>query len=184
MRWKALFDDLEAQADALAAAELEAEVRDRVRREHSLLRLVDRLSPAVGAALQLLLAGAGRVDGVLLDTGVDWLLLQEAPSRDLLVPTAAVLSVAGLGRRSGVPGEEGAVGKRLDLRWALRGLARDRAAVRVVLVDGTTVAGTIDRVGADHLELAEHAAGEPRRAGAVTGIRLLPLPALALVRSG
>jgi hypothetical protein len=184
MRWKALFDDLEAQADALAAAELAAEVRDRVRREQSLLRLVDRLAPAVGAPLQLLLTGAGRVEGVLLDTGVDWLLLQEAPARDLLVPTASVLSVAGLGRWSGVPGEEGEVGRRLDLRWALRALARDRAGVRVTLQDGLTVAGTLDRVGADHVELAEHAAGEPRRAGAVTGVRLLPLAALALVRSG
>lgn len=184
MRWKALFDDLEAQAEALAAAELEGEVRDRVRREQSLLRLVDRLAPAVGAPVQLHLLGAGRVDGVLVDVGVDWLLVQEPTGREVLAPTATLLSVGGLGRRSGVPGEEGEVGRRLDLRWALRALARDRAAVHVALVDGGVVAGTLDRVGADHVELAQHAPGEPRRAAAVSGVRLVPLPALAAVWSG
>jgi hypothetical protein len=38
-------------------------------------------------------------------------------------------------------------------------------------------------VGADHLELAEHAADQPRRATAVRGVRAIALPAVAVVRT-
>lgn len=182
MRWKALFDDLEAQAEALARGELDAEVRDRLRRESALVRLVDRLVPSVGRAVQVHVQGPGVVHGVLVDAGVDWLLLEEDGAREVLVPLLAVMSVAGAGARAQAPGGEGEVGRRLDLKWALRGLARDRAGLAVVLRDGTTLGGTMDRVGADHVELAQHGTGEARRASAVRAMRLLPLEALALLR--
>jgi hypothetical protein len=183
MRWQALFDDLEAQVEAAEAAELQAEVADRTRREVALLGLVDRLREGVGHPIALSVWGAGAVHGRLLDAGVDWLLLEESGGRESLVPLSAVLSVAGLGARSAVPGSDGEVGRRLDLRWALRGLARDRVGVAVVLRDGATLTGTLDRVGADHVDLAEHAPGEPRRAGAVRQVRTVPVTALALLRS-
>ena len=183
MRWAALFDDLEAQADQLAAAELQAEVADRTRRETGLLRLVDRLRAAEGHPVAVAVAGAGTVHGRLLDAGTDWVLLEEAGAREVLVPLGAVLGVSGVGGTTAVPGSEGEVGRRLDLRWALRGLARDRAGVAVVLRDGSTLSGTLDRVGADHVDLAEHPAGEARRAAAVRQVRLVPLPAIALLRS-
>ena len=56
--------------------------------------------------------------------------------------------------------------------------------MRLVLVDGSVLPGTIDRVGADHLDLAEHGRGELRRAAAVRQVRLVPLAALVAVRSG
>lgn len=182
VRWRALFDDLEAQAEALARGELDAEVRDRVRRESALLRLSDRLATAVDADVTVHVAGAGVLHGRLLDSGVDWLLVEETGGREVLVPALALLSVGGVGGRVQAPGSEGEVGKRLDLRWALRGLARDRAGVSVVLRDGSAIGGTLDRVGVDYVELAEHAAGEARRTGAVRGVRLLPLEALGLLR--
>ena len=180
MRWQALFSDLEGQAEAWDRAELDAEVRDRTRRETALVLAVDRLRASTGGPVVLTVAGAGRVTGRLASAGAQWLLLEEAGGREVLVPWAAVLAVGGVGRQVEPP--EGAVGRRLDLRWALRGLARDRAAVQVVLTDGSSLAGTVDRVGADHLDLAEHDPGEARRAGAVTGVRLVPLHALALLR--
>jgi hypothetical protein len=182
VRWEALFGDLEAQAQALDREELDAEVRDRVRRETALLALADRLAPSVGRPLQLHVAGAGLLRATLRDAGPDWLLLEEQGDREVLVPSGALLSVSGLRPGAQAPALRGEVGRRLDLRWALRGLARDRAGVAVVLRDGTTVGGTVDRVGADHVELAEHPVAEPRRAAAAQGVRLLPLDALGLLR--
>lgn len=183
VRWQALFDDLEAQLAAADAAELSAEVADRTRRETGLLRVVDRLRPAQGHPVTVALGAVGTVHGTLLDTGPDWLLLAEHGAREVLVPLDAVLGVTGLDARAQAPGSEGEVGRRLDLRWALRGLARSRAGVALVLRDGSVVTGTLDRVGADHVDLAEHAPGEPRRPADVRQVRLVPLPAITLVRS-
>lgn len=183
MRWDDLFADLDGQLEAALAAELAGEVSDRTRRETALLGLTDRLRPSVGAALSVTCSGAGVLHGRLLDVGVDWLLLEETGRREVLVRSAAVLGITGAGAASEVPGSAGEVGRRLDLRWALRGLARSRAGVQVLLVDGTALAGTLDRVGADHVDLAEHPPGEPRRAAAVRQVRLLPVTALAAVRS-
>ena len=183
MRWQALFDDLEAQLAEGEAAELQAEVADRTRREVGLVRVVDRLAAASGHEVAVALGAAGVLRGRILDAGVDWLLIEETGAREVLVPLAAVLGVAGLGPHTGTPGAEGEVGRRLDLRWALRGLARSRAGVALVLRDGSVVSGTLDRVAADHLDLAEHAPGEPRRPGAVRQVRLVPLAAITLVRS-
>jgi hypothetical protein len=183
MRWDKLFADLEAQLAAADAAELASEVADRTRREIGQLRLVDRLRPGVGATVGASVQGLGSVTGKVLDVGTDWLLLQETGARDLLVASAALLSVTGVGGASEVPGSEGDVVRALDLRWALRGLVRDRAAVQVVLRDATTLSGTLDRVGADHVDVAEHPQGEARRAGAVRQVRLVPLHAIAAVRS-
>ena len=183
MRWSALFDDLEAQFAAAEAAELAGEVAERSRIEAGRVLLVDRLAAACGHPVALSLPGLGVVRGTLVDAGVDWLLLDEGGGREALVPLSALLGVTGVGRAAAPPDAGGEVGKRLDLRWALRGLARGRAGVAVVLRDGATVHGTLDRVGADHVDLAEHPPGEARRAGLVRSVRLVPLPAVVLVRS-
>ncbi len=183
MRWDRLFSDLEGQLLAAEAAELAGEVRDRTRRELGLLRICDRIAGSSGHPVAVTVEGPGVLRGVLLDTGPDWLLLLEPGSREALVPFAAVLGVSGLGAASAAPGSEGAVGRRLDLRWAMRGLARSRTGVALALRDGSTLGGTLDRVGADHVELAEHGQGEARRAAAVRDVHLVPLAAVSCVRS-
>jgi hypothetical protein len=181
-RWDAVFADLEAQAAALAAAERAAEVEERTRGEIGTLRLVDRLRGAVGTELRVRLAGGAPVRGTLRRAGSDWLLLDEDAGQEALVALAAVTGVRGLSRYSAVPHSEGLIVARLGLRSALRGVAQDRSPVRLQLADGSTIAGTIDRVGADFIELAAHPAGEPRRARDVQGVEVVALAALAAVR--
>jgi hypothetical protein len=45
------------------------------------------------------------------------------------------------------------------------------------------LAGTLDRVGADYVELAEHPADLPRRAEAVQGVRAVVISGIAVVRT-
>jgi hypothetical protein len=183
VRWQSLFDDLAAQLAAAADAELAGEVAERSRLEAGRVRLADRLSAAAGAEVVVALPGSGPVRGTLIEAGVDWLLLDEGAGREALVPLSAVLGVTGIGARTAVPGSDGEVARRLDLRHALRGLARGRLGVALTLLDGSIATGTLDRIGADHLDLAEHGTEEARRAAAVRAVRLVPLTALVLVRS-
>jgi hypothetical protein len=181
-RWEALFADLETQAAALDIAERAVEVEERTRIEVGRLRLIDRLRPAVGAAVRLRCSGDERVAGRLARVGPDWLLVLDEAGGEAVVVTAAVLSVSGVGRLSAVPESESVVESRLGLRHALRGIARDRSPVRISVFDGTTIDGTIDRLGADFVELAEHPTGELRRRDQVRDVALVPLSAVTVVR--
>jgi hypothetical protein len=104
-------------------------------------------------------------------TGLWWTPWARTPSSDW---------VEGLGRGAEPPADE--VDARLGLGHVLRQLARDRATVAVALCDGAVMTGTIDRVGADALDIAEHPADAARRAEAVTGVRTVRLAAIATVR--
>ncbi|RBY74764.1 hypothetical protein DQ238_21110 [Geodermatophilus sp. TF02-6] len=183
MRWQRLFADLQAEFDEAEAAADRAEDASRRRLETGSVRLAQRLAGALGRSLSLRCRGAGDVAGVLAEVGSDWLLLADDGRREVLVAMPAVQTVAGLGRVTGAAEGAGRVRARLDLRRALRGLARDRSVVQLVLDDGTVLVGTVDGVGADYLELAEHALDQPRRAAAVRGVRAVALPAVAVVRT-
>ena len=45
------------------------------------------------------------------------------------------------------------------------------------------VEGTVDRVGSDHIDVARHTRDDARRAAAVRGVLVVPLEAVALVRT-
>lgn len=182
MRWDELFGDLDAQAEALSTAERAGEIEDRTRFETGQLRLVDRLLPAVGATLQLRCAGGLSVTGRLERAHPEWLLVAEDAGREALVAVVAVMTIGGLGRWSNAPGSQSAVDARLGLRQALRAIARDRSAVRIHLLDGAVLDGTLDRVGADFVELAEHPVGEPRRRGETTAMLAVAAASIAAVR--
>ena len=133
MRWDDLFRDLEAQLEAAEAAELDAEVADRTRREAAQLALVDRARAAVGHPVHVRALGAGPVDGLL--RGRRCAVAAASPRRPgarSSCRSTAVVSLAGLRAWSGRPGQGGQVFARLGLGSALRGIARDRLPVQVV----------------------------------------------------
>ncbi|MCW2542655.1 MAG: hypothetical protein JWM40_207 [Frankiales bacterium] len=181
MRWDELFTDLEAQLEQAQAAELAGEVADRTRRESSLLRLSDRLGAAVGHELVVHCEGAGPVTGRLTEVGPDWLLLEEPSRNEVLANAVHLVDVVGL--TAATEQQDGKVWRALDLAWALRGLARSRVAVQVVQCSGAQRSGTLDRVGADFVELAEHPPGEQRRRTSVHQVVVIPIAAISVVRS-
>jgi hypothetical protein len=150
VRWEALFDDLEAQLDAAARSDLRADVHERTRAERASVALADRVRASAGERLRLTLRGGAVLEGAVLDVASQWLLLGDGPTRRALVPMGAIAAAAGLSPHVAPPA--GTVERRLTLGHALRALARDRAAV-VVLCDGFEVAGRLERVGADHVDL-------------------------------
>lgn len=182
MRWDTLFDDLEAQATSFDRAERAAEVDERTRGEVGTLELWDRMRAAVGAQLRLRLISGAVIAGRLMRAGPDWLLMEEDGARETVVVTGALLGVRGLGRHSAVPDSAGVVESRVGVRQVLRRVARDRSSVRVLLTDGSVLDATIDRVGANFIEVAEHSAAEPRRRHEVRDVELVPLTAVAAVR--
>jgi len=184
MRWQQLFADLQGQFEEQEAAADRAEWSSRARAEIGSVVLADRLRGALGSPLFLQCRGAGQVTGRLVEVGPDFVLLEDEQARSSLVAGVAILAVSGLSRRTAVAEDPGPVRGRLDLRRALRALARDRAAVHLTLDDGLLLSGTVDRVGADYLELAEHPADQPRRSEAVVGVRAVVIGAIAVVRSG
>jgi hypothetical protein len=184
VRWAALFGDLEGQLDATARRELEDEVDDRRRSELARIRLLDRLWVAIDRPLVVTVRGAGTVAGRVSAVGADFLLLDEDGRRDALVPVRSVLTVTGLPRLAADPDRLPTVQGRLGLAHALRAVARDRSPVVVSLTDGRVLAGTVDRVAADHLDLLEHAPDEPPRPGSTVEASVLAFAGIGVVRSG
>lgn len=184
MRWQQLFDDLEAQLRLLQEQELVAEVAEHTRAERGQVELAHRLLAALDDELRLRVRGVGWVPATVRDVGKDWIALESSgavPGRgsDLLVPLAAVTAIEGLTQRSDPA--PGAASRRLDLRNALRAVSRDRAVVRLHDQDGDHLTGTIQRVLADHLDLARHPDLDDRRKR-TRALLTLPYSALALVR--
>ncbi len=193
MRCEELFDDLEAQLEAGSRRDLDAEVADRTRRERATVRLHQRLAGAVGTVLDIRTLGDAVVHGDLVDVGVDWLLVHESAGDaggvqiPTLVPLAAVLTVGvggpGQGPRSRIEGPPGSgVVRRFGFGYALRALSRDRATVAVTDITGLTYTGTIDAVGADALDLAEHPSDLPPRRENVSARRIVLYAAIAVIR--
>ena len=194
MRWQNLFDDLESQLES----ELGADEVDLLAEEERLrlgrLTLRDRIravhagEPA--APLGVTLRSGERVTVALAAIGRDWVAgeLDAGVLRSAIIPLAAVMTLDPAGDQLAVslrgdpaPEPPTALSGRLGLAFVLRDLCRRRAGVEVH-VGGERLHGTIDRVGRDHLDLAEHAPGEPRRTTAVARIRIVAFTGLDLVK--
>jgi hypothetical protein len=199
MRWENLFDDLESQLEQEITAEevdLHAEeerlrlgrlsVRDRIVALHAALGEDPKFS------LRLFLVDGDAVVVRPSTFGRDWFFadLVGEGSRDsqCIVPIAAIAGVA-LSRAqiaqslTGIPGEadRSSLPSRLSLAFVLRDLCRRRSSVELRTTVGRLY-GTIDRVGRDHIDLAVHELGSPRRESEIVQTRIVPLSQLWLVK--
>jgi hypothetical protein len=180
VRWEDLFADLEREWEGLAESERQAEIAERTRAEFAQVRLVDRLRGSEGRNVHLVTRLGEPVDAELTGVGADFVLLASA-RHEWVLPLAAVGSVAGLGNASLSEQAAGPVRARLGLGSVLRRIAADRSVVTLVGGDGSARSGTLQRVGADFVELAEHAYDEaPRQAS--RRVVLVPFEAIVLLR--
>lgn len=183
MRWQHLFDDLEAQLEGETAGAFDAELADRIRGELARTTLEDRLRGRVGGEVTLFVTGLGQLDGRLRRVGTGWLVVEEARGLDAVVAMTAVTGVRDLPVAARGRDIDGPVNARLGLAAVLGVLSRDRAVVSIELTDRSRMTGTIDRVGTDYLDLAQHPLDESRRPEAVSAIRSIAFRAIAVVRA-
>lgn len=193
VHWDRLFEDLEGQLASEWEAERAALDAESERLRISRLDLHSRLRVlcAAGAVAVVDLPAARRVRVRMQTLGADWVAVSgvddaSSPRGLHVIPLHAVRGLALdhgmlLASLEQVTEEAPALRERMTLGFVLRDLARRRIGVRLTTLDGEDLNGTIDRAGADHLDLAVHDAGQARVASAVRGFRLVPFAALASV---
>lgn len=125
-------------------------------------------------------AGPRLLRGTVAASYPDFFVLQAPAGGQHLVRFEAV-SLALAPARAALQPAPGRGQRRYHLALALRELARRREPVRVELTDGSNAEGTIEAVGSDYLELAEHQVGEARREAAARARRFAAFAAIALV---
>lgn len=197
MRWDNLFDDLESQLEQeLSADEIDIQAEEE-RLRLGRLSMRDRItamrdSGGIRDPLRVVLSCGMAVAVRPKTVGKDWISgdLVDESRRELqcIIPVTAIASLV-LSREQVADSLDASVGQeranglseRLGLGFVLRDLCRRRRAIDVELASGL-VHGTVDRVGRDHLDLAIHDAGTPRRDGAVTQYRVVPFDQIQLVR--
>lgn len=196
MRWDRLFDDLEGQLEQGISAEERDLAAEEERLRIGRLSIRDRLAalsavrgrdPSWSVRVQLTTGltvafrpttfGRDWISGdlpesptgaqcVLPVSGIAGLRLTASQVRDTLSPAFP--------SRPGVP-------DRLGIGFVLRDLCRRRAALELHTTLGV-LHGTVDRVGRDHLDLAEHEPAVQRRSSAVSGYRTVALSTVVMVR--
>lgn len=190
MRWDELFADIEGQLEQ----ELDAERLDIAAEEERLrlgrLALRDRIQAMTTEerALRLILADGESIEVRVESTGRDWVsgtITLGSRERTVIVPLSALAGVIASGGQLAeglrAPTLRPELSAQLGLAFVLRDLGRRRASVDLHTRAGV-VHGTIDRVGRDHVDFAEHDADEVRRTRVVRRMRLVPLDAILSIR--
>lgn len=150
MRWDALFADLEAQAEAFEAEELQLRTAEAVDLERSRVVLADRLRAHIGKPVTMHCSNGQVLPVVIGTVGHNWCSgLQGAGS--CLVALSAVVAIDRLGFTA--VSEASTTHRRLGMTAPLRRLAQDRAEVSVYTQAGEIARGVLHSVGQDHLDI-------------------------------
>ena len=173
-----IFEELEAEFEAGLRREAEQEAVAALRAKLGETRQWEALARRIGTEL-VIRAGPRSFRGTLVASYPDFCVLQAADGAQHLIPLGPATTISLPLQRQ--PPQPVPAASRYRFALALRELARRREPVRLELAAGGTIAGTIEVVGADYLELAEHDPNEARREAALTGRRLLGLAAVAVV---
>jgi hypothetical protein len=181
VRWEDLFADLEREWEGLAQSERQADIAERTRAEFAQVAFLDRLRGSEGRHVHLVTRLGEPVDGELTGVGADFVLLSSG-HHECVLPLAAVGSAGGLGSASLSEQAAGPVRARLGLGSVLRRIATDRSVVTIVGSEGRPLTGTLARVGADFVELVEHAYDESPRGRSNRRVTLVPFDAIVLLR--
>jgi small nuclear ribonucleoprotein (snRNP)-like protein len=156
MRWEesvlALFEDLEQQAEGLHLAERDAEIGELSVSEYAQVSLGSRIHASTNQLVRVRLLGGRSVTGRLAQSGRDWMLLEDDPGHEWVVPQTSVATVSGLSTRS-LNEDAWPLHVRLSLRSILRRIAQARSEIVVHLTDGSQFEGRLGRVGKDFVEV-------------------------------
>jgi hypothetical protein len=175
-RFDELLAGIVAEAEAADAAALDADIAEVERAARAESRLLDRVRGQRYVSLEL--TGGAMVSGLVAAVGRDVVVLA-ADDGDWAIPVWGIVAIVNPGE---VARAAQAIGDRLGLASVARSWSRQRSVVRVIRDSGAPLDGTIDVVGADYLELAEHDPGEPRHPDAVRRQVLIPLGAVSAIR--
>ncbi|MGH3366178.1 MAG: hypothetical protein ACRDOY_03150 [Nocardioidaceae bacterium] len=181
MRWEDLFTDLEREWEAVSGEERRAETVERTRAELARLDLRGRLRGSEGRQVRLDSRCGRVVCGELTRVGADFVLVA-AFRHECVLPIRALGAVSGLGGEVVPEHAAGPVRSRLGLGSVLRRICTDRSPVTVVRTGDQVSTGTLQRVGSDFLELAEHPLDEILRAEHLRSSTLVPFAALVMLR--
>jgi hypothetical protein len=175
-----VFDDLEAEFEAGLRREAEQETMAAVRAELGSTVLWEQLARRADSEV-VAIAGGRVLRGNVVASYPEFLVLRAAGGAEHLIRYGPTVSFALPADPPALRPAPGAAVRRYQFALALRELARRREPVRVALGDGTSVDGTIEAVGSDYLEVAEHDPGEARRRAAVRARRFVGFAAVAAV---
>lgn len=188
MRWDRFFDDLEDQLASEWEAERAVLDTEAERLRLSRVTLVERLRGLEASdSCSFEFADGAVLAGTVAAVGADWVGIVLATGHGgVLAPLSGLTAVAVsqpdlLRSARATAGPTRGLAERMTIGFVLRDLARRRVPVALHTTGDRALAGTIDRAGADHLDLALHEPGAPRRAADVRGYRLVPFSTIAWV---
>ncbi len=192
MLWDRFFDDLEGQLASEWEAERAALDSEAERLRLSRVTLRERLSALIdrdrtgSPAPSFEIVDGSVLSAEVTGVGADWVGLAGERTGALVVPLSGITTIgmphADVLRSARPAPARSGLADRMTLGFVLRDLVRRRISVTVQLANGRTLTGTIDRAGADHLDIALHEPGSARRASEVTGHRMVPFSAVAWIR--